>query len=162
MALILTAQTVANVGPMGLPAIAPFIRQDLGLSLTQAGSFISAYYVGPILLSLPAGWLADRWGILRTMVAGEALITLGLVAAGQAGSFPVLIALMILAGVGYGLLNPTSTKAVIAWFPLTQRATAVGRKWRRPPCSGFRVSRPSSAGWGPAFWPIASAPSRSW
>jgi predicted MFS family arabinose efflux permease len=136
MALILTAQTVANVGPMGLPAIAPFIRRDLGLSLTQAGSFVSAYYVGPILLSLPAGRLADRWGVLRTMVAGEALITLGLVAAGRAGSFPVLIALMILAGVGYGLLNPTSTKAVIAWFPLTQRATAVGLKQTGLPLGG--------------------------
>lgn len=136
MALILGAQTVANVGPMGLPAIASFIRQDLALSLTQAGSFISAFYVGPILMSLPAGWLADRWGILRTMVAGEALITLGLVAAGWAGSFPVLIGLMMLAGVGYGLLNPTSTKAVIAWFPLTQRATAVGLKQTGLPLGG--------------------------
>jgi predicted MFS family arabinose efflux permease len=136
LALILTAQTVANVGPMGLPAIAPLIRQDLGLSLTQAGSFISAFYVGPILMSLPAGWLADRWGILRTMTAGQVLITLGLVAAGWADSFPSLIALMMLSGVGYGLLNPTSTKAVIAWFPLAQRATAVGLKQTGLPLGG--------------------------
>jgi len=84
LALILTAQTFANVGPLGLPAIAPFIREDLGLSLIQAGSFLSAYYVGPILLSLPAGWLADRWGILKTMVAGEAVLALGLAAAANA------------------------------------------------------------------------------
>ncbi len=136
LALLLTIQTFANVGPLGLPAIAPFIREDLGLSLTQAGSFLSAYYVGPILMSLPAGWLADRWGILRTMVAGEALIAIGLVAAGGAPSFPVLIALMILAGTGYGLLNPTSTKAVIAWFPSAQRATAVGLKQTGFPFGG--------------------------
>ena len=136
LALILAVQTFANVGPMGLPAIAPLIRQDLGLSLTQAGSFISAYYVGPILMSLPAGWLADRWGILPTMATGAGLIALGLVAAGWAGSFPVLIALMILAGVGYGLLNPTSTKAVIAWFPPAQRATAVGLKQTGLPFGG--------------------------
>ncbi len=136
LALILTVQTFANVGPMGLPAIAPLIRQDLGLSLTQAGSFISAYYVGPILMSLPAGWLADRWGILRTMVTGAVVIALGLAAAGWAGSFPVLIVFMILAGVGYGLLNPTSTKAVIAWFPLAQRATALGLKQTGLPFGG--------------------------
>ncbi len=136
LALILTVQTFANVGPLGLPAIAPFIRQDLGLSLTQAGSFLSAYYVGPILLSLPAGWLADRWGILPTMVAGEAVLALGLVAAGWADSFPLLIALMIFAGTGYGLLNPTSTKAVIAWFPPAQRATAVGLKQTGFPFGG--------------------------
>ena len=136
LALILAVQTFANIGPLGLPAIAPFIREDLGLSLTQAGSFLSAYYVGPILLSLPAGWLADRWGILKTMVAGEVLIALGLCAAGWAGSFPVLITLMILAGTGYGLLNPTSTKAIITWFPLAQRATAVGLKQTGLPFGG--------------------------
>ena len=136
LALILTAQTFANVGPLGLPAIAPFIREDLGLSLIQAGSFLSAYYVGPILLSLPAGWLADRWGILKTMVAGEAVLALGLAAAGWAGSFPILIALMVFAGTGYGLLNPTSTKAVIAWFPPSQRATAVGLKQTGLPFGG--------------------------
>lgn len=136
LGLIFAVQTFTNVGPLGLPAIAPLIREDLGLSLTQAGSFLSAYYVGPILLSLPAGWLADRWGILRTMVAGEALIALGLMAAGTAGSFPVLIALMITAGIGYGLLNPTSTKAVIAWFPASQRATAVGLKQTGFPLGG--------------------------
>jgi len=136
LGLILTAQTFANVGPLGLPAIAPFIREDLGLSLIQAGSFISAYYVGPILMSLPAGWLADRWGILKTMVTGAALIALGLFAAGWAGSFPVLIALLVFAGTGYGLLNPSSTKAVIAWFPPSQRATAVGLKQTGLPFGG--------------------------
>jgi hypothetical protein len=53
--VILAAQTVANIGPLGIPAIASLIRSDLGLSLTQAGSFLSAYYIGPILMSLPAG-----------------------------------------------------------------------------------------------------------
>ncbi len=136
LALILTVQTFANVGPLGLPAIAPFIREDLGLSLIQAGSFLSAYYVGPILLSLPAGWLADRWGILKTMVTGAALIALGLFSAGWAGSFPVLIALLVFAGTGYGLLNPSSTKAIITWFPLAQRATAVGLKQTGLPFGG--------------------------
>jgi predicted MFS family arabinose efflux permease len=53
--LILSAQTVACVGPLGIPAIASLIRADLGLTLAQAGSFLSAYYVGPSLGSLPAG-----------------------------------------------------------------------------------------------------------
>jgi hypothetical protein len=55
LALILLAQTAANVGPLGIPAIASLIRADLGLTLTQAGSFISAYDIGPILMSLAVG-----------------------------------------------------------------------------------------------------------
>ncbi|MFQ5893451.1 MAG: MFS transporter [Nitrospinota bacterium] len=137
LALIFAVQAVANVGPLGLPAIAPLIRDDLALSLTQAGSFLPAYYVGPILMSFPAGWLADRWGIRRTMVIGQLLLGLGLLAAAMAPSFTVLVMLTMLAGVGYGMLNPTSTKAVIAWFPQRQRATAVGLKQTGFPAGGF-------------------------
>jgi predicted MFS family arabinose efflux permease len=60
LGLILAAQTVACVGPLGIPAIAALIRDDLGLTLAQAGSFLSAYYIGPVLMSLPAGMMADR------------------------------------------------------------------------------------------------------
>jgi MFS transporter, ACS family, hexuronate transporter len=128
LVLILAAQTMANIGPLGIPAIASLIRDDLGLTLAQAGSFLSAYYVGPIVMSLPAGTLADQWGVKRTLVLGQVVIALGLMAVSTAGSYPVLIVLMMIAGVGYGMLNPTSTKAVMAWFPVSQRATVVGLK----------------------------------
>ena len=128
LALILSAQTMANVGPLGIPAIATLIRDDLGLTLAQAGSFLSAYYIGPILMSLPAGTMADQWGIARTLILGQVVIALGLLAVSAAGSYAVFIVLLIVAGFGYGMLNPTSTKAVMAWFPPRQRATMVGLK----------------------------------
>lgn len=145
LALVVTAQTVANIGPLGIPAIAALIREDLGLTLTQAGSFLSAYYVGPILMSLPAGAMADQWGVARTLVVGESVIALGLFAASATGTYPVMIVCMIAAGFGYGMLNPTSTKAVIAWFPPEQRATAVGLK---------QVGLPFGGALGAALLPI--------
>lgn len=128
LALIMAAQVMANVGPLGIPSIAPLIREDLGLSVTQAGSFLSAYYIGPVLISLPAGWLADRWGVRGAMILGQGLIAIGLFAAAAAPSFPILVAILVLAGAGYGVLNPTTTKAGMAWFPPHQRATVVGLK----------------------------------
>ncbi|MGH7397729.1 MAG: MFS transporter, partial [Candidatus Rokuibacteriota bacterium] len=128
LALIMAAQIMANVGPLGIPSIAPLIREDLGLSVTQAGSFLSAYYIGPVLISLPAGWLADRWGVRGAMVLGQALIAIGLFAAAVAPTFSFLLVIMVLAGAGYGVLNPTTTKAGMAWFPPRQRATVVGLK----------------------------------
>jgi len=136
LVLVMGAQTMANVGPLGIPAIAPLIRDDLGLSVAQAGSFVSAYYIGPVLMSLPAGWVADRWGVRGTMVAGQALIALGLVAASAASSFAALLPVMVLAGAGYGMLNPTTAKAVMSWFPRRQRATAIGFKQMGLPAGG--------------------------
>jgi ACS family hexuronate transporter-like MFS transporter len=137
IALILGAQTVANVGPLGIPAIASLIRADLGLTLAQAGSFLSAYYIGPSLVSLPAGTLADRWGVKGMLVLGQVLIALGLLAVSVAGSFSTLVVLMITAGFGYGMLNPTSTKAVMAWSPPAHRATLVGFKQVGLPFGGM-------------------------
>jgi len=128
LALIMAAQVMANVGPLGIPSIAPLIRESLGLSVTQAGSFLSAYYIGPVLISLPAGWLADRWGVRGAMILGQGLIAIGLFAAAVAPSFSFLVVILVLAGAGYGVLNPTTTKAGMAWFPPHQRATVVGLK----------------------------------
>ena len=143
--LILVAQTVANVGPLGIPAVASLIREELGLTLAQAGSFLSAYYVGPALMSLPAGTMADRWGIKRTLVLGQAVIALGLLAVSASASFATLTALLIVAGFGYGMLNPTSTKAVMAWAPPAHRATLVGFK---------QVGLPFGGALGAALLPV--------
>jgi MFS transporter, ACS family, aldohexuronate transporter len=137
LAIIVLAQTVANVGPLGIPAIASVIRADLDLTLTQAGSFLSAYYIGPIVMSLFAGMLADRWGTARTLVLGQAIIAAGLLAASASGSYAALIALLALAGVGYGTLNPASTTAAMSWFPARQRATVVGLKQVGLPFGGM-------------------------
>ena len=137
LAVIVLAQTVANVGPLGIPAIASLIRADLGLTLTQAGSFLSAYYIGPIVLSLFAGMLADRWGTAKTLVLGQAIIAAGLLAVSGTGSYAPFIALMAVAGVGYGALNPASTTAAMSWFPPRQRATVVGLKQVGLPFGGM-------------------------
>jgi predicted MFS family arabinose efflux permease len=136
LALIMAAQTMANVGPLGIPSIAPLIREGLSLSMTEAGSFLSAYYIGPVLMSLPAGWMADRWGVRSAMILGQALIAIGLAAVAAAPSFPFMIVIMVVAGAGYGVLNPTTTKAGMAWFPPRQRATVVGLKQVGLPAGG--------------------------
>jgi predicted MFS family arabinose efflux permease len=104
--------------------------------MTEAGSFLSAYYIGPVLMSLPAGWMADRWGVRSAMILGQALIAIGLAAVAAAPSFPFMIVIMVVAGAGYGVLNPTTTKAGMAWFPPRQRATVVGLKQVGLPAGG--------------------------
>jgi predicted MFS family arabinose efflux permease len=137
LAVIVLAQTVANIGPLGIPAIASLIRTDLDLTLAQAGSFLSAYYIGPIMMSLFAGVLADRWGTAKTLVLGQAIIAAGLLAVSFAGTYGAFITLMAVAGVGYGALNPASTTAAMSWFPPRQRATVVGLKQVGLPFGGM-------------------------
>jgi MFS family permease len=149
IALILTAQTVANLGPLGIPAIASLIQADLGLTLAQAGSFLSAYYIGPALVSLPAGTLADRWGVKRMLVLGQIVIAVGLLAASTATSYVPFALLLIAAGFGYGMLNPTSTKAVMGWAPRScqpwRSRSAGARRWSSPRSSSRSEPSPASS-----------------
>ena len=55
-------------------------------------------------MSLPAGMMADRSGVKRTLVLGQVVIAAGLIAVSTSGSFGVLIVLMALAGFGYGMV----------------------------------------------------------
>jgi predicted MFS family arabinose efflux permease len=136
LALILGVQTATNVGVLGLPSLAPLIRADLGLTRQEAGSFISAFYVGGVLTSLPAGWLADRVGVRWTLLGGQALVAGGFLAMMFAPSYPSLLVAVLLAGLAYGAVNPSSTKGVLVWFPPRSRATVVGLKQAGFPLGG--------------------------
>jgi len=70
------------------------------------------------------------------MVLGQVLISGGLFGVAGSGSFVLLTGIMICAGAGYGMLNPTTAKAAMAWFPRRQRATAVGLKQVGLPLGG--------------------------
>ena len=136
LALIMAVQTASNLGALGLPALAPLLRDDLGLTRQEAGSFLSAFYVGGALTSFPAGWLADRIGVRWTLLAGQALVGVCFALMVLAPGYPSLLALVTLAGVGFGTVNPTSTKGVLVWFPARSRATVVGVKQAGFPLGG--------------------------
>jgi predicted MFS family arabinose efflux permease len=136
LALIMAVQTASNFGALGLPALAPLLRDDLGLTRQEAGSFLSAFYVGGALTSFPAGWLADRLGVRWTLVAGQGLVAAGFALMTRAPDYLTLLAAVVLAGVGFGTVNPTSTKGVLVWFPARSRATVVGVKQAGFPLGG--------------------------
>jgi predicted MFS family arabinose efflux permease len=136
LALIMGVQTAANIGALGLPTLAPLIRADLGLTRQEAGAFLSAFYVGGVLTSFPAGWLADRLGVRWTLAGGQGIAAGCFALMMLAPGYGALMAAVGLAGVGFGAVNPTSTKGVLVWFPARSRATVVGVKQAGFPLGG--------------------------
>jgi len=136
LALIMAVQTATNLATLGLPSLAPLIRADLGLSRQQAGSFVSVFYIGGVVTSLPAGWLADRIGVRWTLVTGQALVAVCFAAMTAAPGYAGLVAGVLAAGLAFGAVNPSSTKGVLVWFPPRSRATVVGIKQAGFPLGG--------------------------
>ncbi len=98
-----------------------------GVSEMAVGFFAMSFMIAFIPLSIPASWLIDRFGFVRTV--GAASIAVGIlgVARGAAGQHyaPAFAVTCGIAAAQPFLLN-SWTKIPAAWFPARERATAVG------------------------------------
>ena len=106
----------------------PFIQEDLMLSKTLLGFFVSALYLGSIASGIPTGWLADRWGVPRTIMLGLIVQSIGI---GVIAFMPLYIGIIIfvfISGLGFGAINPATSKGIIIWFTTQWRATAMAIK----------------------------------
>ncbi len=112
-----------SIGPL-----APFLKEDLGLTSAQVGSIMSAAAFGYMLSTIPAGWGCDKLGVRWMLVIGEVSGGIFIMAMFLTPSYTVALILMALAGMGCGCLMPSTTKGVLDWFPLKERATVMGLK----------------------------------
>jgi len=53
-----------------LPPLLPVLVEEMGITHTQAGLFGTAYLIGYVLIKIPAGLMARRFGIKRVLIAG--------------------------------------------------------------------------------------------
>ncbi|HEY8448566.1 MAG TPA: MFS transporter [Thermomicrobiales bacterium] len=107
-----------------LPLLYPLVTEKYDLSLKTVG-LISLAYSGMSSISQPLfGWIADRYG---TRLIGLALMwTAGTFAVmGFAPSFPVLLLLAALSGIGSGAYHPMGALNAAAVIPERQRNTAM-------------------------------------
>ncbi len=106
--------------------LAPALRDDLGLTLTQVGVVIAAPWIGPIATLLPWGLLADRLGERRVLAVGLGLSGGLAVPIAFTSDFPTLVVLLGLAGGAGASVNSASGRAVMSWFGAEERGFALG------------------------------------
>jgi len=128
LALVTLAHALGALSVLSVAPLSPFLLDALGLSRAQVGLVLPAVYLGGVLMSLPSGWLTDRLGVRLTLGGGLVVIGALVVAASFARGLPALLAALVGAGFGFSVLNPSSGKAVIEWFPPRGRGFAMGIK----------------------------------
>ena len=130
------AQAAFAATGLGLPAIAPAIRQHYQLSLPQIGVVLAAANFGSLATLLPWGIVADRIGERAVITLGQTGTAAALVWAGHAPSYAVLVAALAATGaVGAGV-NAASGRAVMAWFGAEERGLALGIRQMAVPLGG--------------------------
>jgi EmrB/QacA subfamily drug resistance transporter len=112
--------TIVNIA---FPAIH---RSFPDASLATLSWVLNAYSIVFASLLLSSGRIADLVGRRRVFFAGLLVFCAGSAACGAAPTDTVLIGARVLQAIGASLLLPASLALVLAEFPPTMRATAVG------------------------------------
>lgn len=104
----------------------PYITNDLHLTLTQAGFLATLLNLLGIMLALPAGYIATKFGGLKTLVIALFFYGLGFLGISLSPTYLWLFPLFILAGVGFGLFHPIGLALVARLAEKTERGKQMG------------------------------------
>src|SRR5579862_9148472 len=101
IAAVILAMMAIQMSSLGFSPLLPAIRKDLAASYSQMGLFAGLYGLIAILISLPAGILAARFGEKRMLLSGLAVTAVGLVCLGLSHSYSVALTSRAVWLVGY-------------------------------------------------------------
>ena len=111
--LLLGLAILLNYIDRGAIAIAaPKLKPELGLSATQFGLAVSAFFWIYAPVQYLIGWACDRWCVYRLLAGGIALWALSTILMGFAGSLAALVVLRLLLGLGESITFPGASKVI--------------------------------------------------
>jgi len=109
---------------LGVGIIAPVLpiyALSFGVSYAAVGGLVAAFAVARVLLDIPAGMLASRFGLKRFMLIGLAIIAASSLVAAFATGYAMLLTARILEGVGSAMYTTVSMTAVSMSAPTEAR-----------------------------------------
>jgi sugar phosphate permease len=123
--LVIFCQIVHWLTIAGIPLLLPLIRDDLGISFTQAGLLSVAATLSYGLMQIPAGYLADRFGPARPFFVGLFGWSAMCLAFGMVHAYWLALAVLLAAGTFRALLFAPGLALLASWFVAERRATAM-------------------------------------
>ena len=117
--MVLLDMTVANVS-------VPHIAGNLGVSPSQGTWVITSYAVAEAICVPLTGWLAQRFGTLRTFTVGVIGFGVFSVLCGLSASLMMLVVCRVFQGLCGGPLIPLTQTLLMRIFPPEKRGMAMG------------------------------------
>jgi ACS family hexuronate transporter-like MFS transporter len=124
--LVSMAIAISYLDRQTLPVAIKAISHDIPLSNEQFSFLQSAFLLAYAFMYAGGGKLADALGTRRGFTVIMLFWSLACLSHGLALTFMMLAISRFLLGMGEGGGFPAATRAVAEWFPLKERATAMG------------------------------------
>lgn len=136
LGVILSCFLMGFIVRFAWPPLAALAAPDLNIDLRETGSYVSAFYIGYVIMHIPAGVIGDRFGV--RMVITVALVVEGVATLllGTASDFTTGFLLRICAGLGAGCIFSTTMSCITRWFSPQERGIAFGLLMMAPTGGG--------------------------
>lgn len=109
-----------------MPSAFAGIGEEFTVGVPDLALMISVFVLGYAIMHVPAGFIAVRFGLCRTMVAGLALEGILTAAAGLAPGPTSMLVLRLAAGVAASVFAGIAISAASVWFREREHALAMG------------------------------------
>jgi predicted MFS family arabinose efflux permease len=125
--IIAIATFAASLSARALDPVLPHVADEFGVSIATAASFAAVFAFTFAVVQPVLGAAADLFGKARLMITCLVLLGLANILGATAGSFPVLFATRILAGIGSGGVFPVALSLTSDLVGPEKRQVAIGR-----------------------------------
>jgi len=102
------------------------LMEQLSISFQEVGVIIALVPLSLVILCIPGGLFADRFGIRPTVTIGGLLMAVFGLLRGFSTDFTTLAITTFLCGAGYSIAYPNLPKVTGRWFPPSEYALASG------------------------------------
>lgn len=117
---------VYNTAFQAIPPLIPAITQEFSITAVEAGLVMSVVIVPGLLLSLPSGWLLNKYQPKKVGIAALVFITVSSLVTASSTSFELLLFGRLLLGFGGILITITSLAIISQWFGNKDLGKATG------------------------------------
>ena len=124
--LLVIAVLINYVDRGNLALAAPLLSREWGMSASQLGILLSAFFWTYVLLQVPMGWLVDRFSASALLAAGFLAWSGATIFTGLARGFATLLGMRLLLGMGEAVIFPASSKIFSEHLEEKERGLANG------------------------------------
>ena len=107
-----------------LSIAAPLLKDELGISASELGVLLSAFFWTYAAFQIVSGWLVDRFDVNWVLAGGFFLWSVATAATGLVQGFASLVVLRMLLGMGESVAYPCFSKILAGHFAEHQRGLA--------------------------------------